>query len=87
MQKLRSIGFIAVGAIAGVLISLNFQAIAERATRTPLPIELSLSSTNMPSSPVVCACVPPQNSTDGPNCTTRTRSPYFSPAIVIAPVH
>src|ERR1044071_2066830 len=39
MQKLRSIGFILVGAIAGVLISLNFQAIAERATRSALPIE------------------------------------------------
>src|SRR2546423_1255163 len=39
MQKLRSIGFILVGAVAGVLISLNFQAIADRATRTPLPIE------------------------------------------------
>jgi carboxyl-terminal processing protease len=39
MQKLRSIGFILVGAVAGVLISLNFQAIADRAGRTPLPIE------------------------------------------------
>jgi carboxyl-terminal processing protease len=39
MQKLRSIGFILVGAVAGVLISLNFQAIADRATRAPLPIE------------------------------------------------
>src|SRR5437660_8395073 len=39
MQKLRSIGFILVGAVAGVLISLNFQAIAHRAARAPLPIE------------------------------------------------
>src|SRR5881296_1190444 len=39
MQKLRSIGFILVGAVAGVLISLNFQAIADRAARTPLPLE------------------------------------------------
>src|SRR3954463_15183093 len=39
MQKLRSIGFIFVGAVAGVLISLNFQAIADRAARAPLPIE------------------------------------------------
>ena len=54
--------------------------------RTPLPIEDSPSSTNIPSSPVVCACVPPQNSTEGPNFTTRTTSPYFSPAIVTAPV-
>ena len=38
MQKLRSIGFILVGAVAGVLISLNFQAIADRAARAPLPI-------------------------------------------------
>src|SRR5213083_942985 len=39
MQKLRSIGFILVGAVAGVLISLNFQAVADRAARTVLPIE------------------------------------------------
>jgi carboxyl-terminal processing protease len=39
MHKLRSIGFIAIGAVAGVLVSLNFQAIADRATRAPLPIE------------------------------------------------
>ena len=39
MQKLRSFGFILVGAVAGVLISLNFQAIADRAARAPLPIE------------------------------------------------
>src|SRR5688500_8131347 len=39
MQKLRNIGLIALGAVAGVLISLNFQAIADRATRSPLPIE------------------------------------------------
>src|SRR5436189_6089358 len=39
MQKLRSIGFILVGAVAGVLISLNFQAIADRAARSPLPVE------------------------------------------------
>src|SRR5438309_7011671 len=39
MQKLRSVGFILVGAVAGVLVSLNFQAIADRATRTVLPIE------------------------------------------------
>src|SRR5687767_15792131 len=37
--KLRSIGLMLVGAVAGVLISLNFQAIADRATRSPLPIE------------------------------------------------
>src|SRR6184192_1868899 len=39
MQKLRSIGFILVGSVAGVLISLNFQAIADRAALAPLPIE------------------------------------------------
>src|SRR5919109_2430836 len=37
--RLRNIGFMIVGAVAGVLISLNFQAIADRATRTTLPIE------------------------------------------------
>jgi carboxyl-terminal processing protease len=39
MSKLRNIGLIALGAVAGVLVSLNFQAIAERAARTPLPVE------------------------------------------------
>ena len=38
-SKLRNIGFMLVGAVAGVLVSLNFQAIADRATRTALPIE------------------------------------------------
>src|ERR687891_1628484 len=37
--RLRNVGFMIVGAVAGVLISLNFQAIADRATRTSLPIE------------------------------------------------
>ncbi|TAK88413.1 MAG: S41 family peptidase [Betaproteobacteria bacterium] len=38
-SKLRNIGLIVIGAVAGVLISLNIQAIAERAVRTTLPIE------------------------------------------------
>ena len=37
--RLRNIGFMVVGAVAGILISLNFQAIADRTTRTSLPIE------------------------------------------------
>src|SRR3954447_1943408 len=37
-SKLRTIGLIAVGAVAGVLISLNFQAVADL-KRGPLPIE------------------------------------------------
>jgi carboxyl-terminal processing protease len=38
--KLRNIGFIFVGVIAGILVSLNFQAIADLKTgRTTLPIE------------------------------------------------
>jgi len=37
--RFRSIGFMLVGAVAGVLISLNFQVFADRATRTSLPIE------------------------------------------------
>jgi carboxyl-terminal processing protease len=36
--KLRNIGLVLVGALAGVLVSLNFQAIADRATRAPLPV-------------------------------------------------
>jgi len=39
MGKFRNIGLIALGAVAGVLVSLNFQAIADRATRSPLPLE------------------------------------------------
>src|SRR3981081_4424877 len=38
-NKFRNIGLIFIGVIAGVLISLNFQAVADRATRTVLPIE------------------------------------------------
>src|SRR5262245_13829265 len=38
-SKLRNLGFILLGAFAGVLVSLNFQAIADRATRSGLPIE------------------------------------------------
>jgi carboxyl-terminal processing protease len=37
--RLRNIGLIAIGALAGVLVSLNFQAIAERPLRSGLPIE------------------------------------------------
>src|SRR4051794_15053842 len=39
-SKLRNFGLIALGAVAGVLISLNFQAIADlKSARGPLPIE------------------------------------------------
>src|SRR5438105_13573896 len=38
-NKFRNIGLVCIGVIAGVLISLNFQAVADRATRTVLPIE------------------------------------------------
>src|SRR5215210_1601552 len=39
-SKLRNFGLVAVGAVAGVLISLNFQAIADlKSSRGPLPIE------------------------------------------------
>jgi carboxyl-terminal processing protease len=37
--RFRNIGFMIVGAVAGVLVSLNFQVFADRATRTSLPIE------------------------------------------------
>jgi len=39
MGKIRNIGLIALGAVAGVLVSLNFQAIADRAARGPLPVD------------------------------------------------
>src|SRR5204862_3301687 len=38
-NKFRNIGLIFIGVIAGVLISLNCQAVADRAARTVLPIE------------------------------------------------
>ena len=37
--RFKSFGLVLVGAVAGILVSLNFQAIADRATRTSLPIE------------------------------------------------
>jgi len=39
MSRIRNIGLIALGAVAGVLLSLNFQAIADRTTRGPLPVD------------------------------------------------
>jgi len=39
MSKFRNIGLIALGVVAGVLLSLNFQAIADRATRGALPVD------------------------------------------------
>jgi carboxyl-terminal processing protease len=39
MGKIRNIGLIALGVVAGVLLSLQFQAVADRASRGPLPIE------------------------------------------------
>ena len=38
-SKFRSLGLILLGAVAGVLISLNLQAIAEREAAGPLPVE------------------------------------------------
>ncbi len=38
-SKFRNAGLILVGVLAGVLISLNFQAIADKPARSPLPIE------------------------------------------------
>jgi carboxyl-terminal processing protease len=38
-SKFRSFGLILVGVVAGILVSLQFQAIANREARTPLPVE------------------------------------------------
>jgi carboxyl-terminal processing protease len=38
-SKLRSIGLIFLGAVAGILVSLNFQAVAQRGGHTSLPVE------------------------------------------------
>ena len=37
-SKLRQFGLVLAGVVAGILLSLNIQAIADRATRSPLPI-------------------------------------------------
>src|SRR3989338_7156464 len=37
--RIKSFGLIFIGAIAGILVSLNFQAIGQLATRSPLPVE------------------------------------------------
>ncbi|HSG77048.1 MAG TPA: S41 family peptidase [Burkholderiales bacterium] len=39
MSKIRTFGLIALGAVAGVLLSLNFQAMADRVARGPLPVD------------------------------------------------
>ena len=53
--------------------------------RTPAATELSLMIRTIPILPVADTCVPPQNSIELPNWTTRTSSPYFSPNKAIAP--
>jgi len=37
--KFKSFGLITLGVVAGILVSLNFQAIGQLATRSPLPVE------------------------------------------------
>ncbi len=37
--RIKSFGLVFVGAIAGILVSLNFQAIGQLAVRSPLPVE------------------------------------------------
>jgi carboxyl-terminal processing protease len=37
--RIKSFGLVLGGAIAGILVSLNFQAIGQLATRSPLPVE------------------------------------------------
>ena len=37
--KFKNFGLIALGVVAGILVSLNFQAIGQLATRSPLPVE------------------------------------------------
>ena len=38
-NKLQSIGLILIGAVAGVMVSLNFSAVADREAAAPLPVE------------------------------------------------
>ena len=54
--------------------------------RTPAEIALSDIILKKPMFPVFLTCVPPHSSTESPNFTTRTRSPYFSPKRAMAPI-
>ncbi|MBM3355096.1 MAG: PDZ domain-containing protein, partial [Betaproteobacteria bacterium] len=47
MSKFKQVGLILVGALAGVLLSLNFQAVGQLASRSPLPVEELRSFTNV----------------------------------------
>ncbi|MBI3371562.1 MAG: S41 family peptidase [Betaproteobacteria bacterium] len=38
-SRFRQAGLILIGVVAGVLVSLNFSAVAERSVRSPLPVE------------------------------------------------
>ena len=53
---------------------------------TPAATAPSDTIENIPMRPVAEACVPPQSSTESPNLTTLTLSPYFSPNNAIAPI-
>ena len=44
--KLNQIGLIALGACLGVMLSLNFSAVAQREALSPLPIERSEEHTS-----------------------------------------
>ncbi len=37
--RMKNFGLVLVGAVAGILVSLNFQAVGQLATRSPLPVE------------------------------------------------
>ena len=46
-SKMKQASLIFVGLVAGVLISLNFQAIADRASRSPLPVYYLMAFTEL----------------------------------------
>ena len=47
MGKLKQAGLICAGILGGILISLQFSAMAEKETPTSLPIEESVSYTHL----------------------------------------
>jgi len=53
---------------------------------TPAAIAPSDTILISPIAAVDSTCVPPQSSTESPNCTTLTVSPYFSPNSAMAPI-
>ena len=68
------------------MLSMALAPVTASIRRTPAATALSDTILNRPMVPVLRVWVPPQSSTESPNRTTRTTSPYFSPNRAMAPI-